>query len=541
MIPNGTITHMPMNSKVLHKFLKESAERYPDKPAVSFRDTQLTYNELDSLSSQLSFCLIKKGVKAGERIGIFIEKSIESVTAVFGILQSGACYVPLDPIAPVERQVLIANDCSLKYLIASSKKLPQITQMLPRLKTLEYVFVLDCSRTECKNHVSGVTMVFKDDIHEYRNDIIEKSSLHVTENDLAYILYTSGSTGQPKGVKLSHKAAIAFVDWAWKTFNIRSDDIVSSHAPLHFDLSIFDIFVSIMAGATICLVPHGLSSFPKSVVDFIENKKISIWYSVPSILTQLVLFGNLEKRKLSSLRQILFAGEVFPSKYLRRLMELIPHASYYNLYGPTETNVITYYHVANPPETDKTIPIGALCDGVKGYIVDESGALVKKKGIGELYVACPTLMDGYWNDLRKTESVLFQNSFVPSSQEIIYKTGDLVSWNKQGSLEYHGRCDAMIKSRGYRIELGEIETVLSSHPGIKEAAVTAIADDKIGNKIKAVIVLKNKGEIAENEIKGFCSKKLPHYMIPEIISVAEAIPRTSTGKIDRKNLAKYGE
>jgi amino acid adenylation domain-containing protein len=363
----------------------------------------------------------------------------------------------------------------------------------------------------------------------------------ITGDDLAYMLYTSGSTGQPKGVMLSHKAALAFVDWSYRTFSVKPHDVISSHAPLHFDLSVFDIFVSIKAGAKICLVPQGLSSFPKSVVEFINNNKISIWYSVPSILTQLILYGNLEEQKFSSLKQILFAGEVFPSKYLRSIMELIPHAKYYNLYGPTETNVITYYQVTEPPETDKAIPIGKLCDGVASFIVNESGTLVREGEQGELYVTCPTLMEGYWNDAQKTESVLSKNIHDPSSDKTLYKTGDLVSWNSNGYLNYHGRCDAMIKSRGYRIELGEVETALLSHTGIKEAAVTAVPDDKIGNIIKAVVVAKNKDEITENEVKRFCSKKIPHYMIPEIITIVDSLPRTSTGKIDRKKLVEYSE
>ncbi len=336
---------------------------------------------------------------------------------------------------------------------------------------------------------------------------------------------------------ISHKAALAFVDWAYKTFNIRSDDVLSSHAPFHFDLSVFDLFASIKAGATICLVPQGLSSFPKSVVDFMEYNKISTWYSVPSILIQLVLYGNLGDRKLPSLRQVLFAGEVFPSKYLRKLMELIPHPRYYNLYGPTETNVITYHNVTELPAEDRTIPIGELCDGVESFIIDESGSLVREGEKGELYVSCPTLMDGYWNDSKKTERVLFKNKFSPSVTEFVYKTGDIVSWGRDRVLNYHGRCDSMIKSRGYRIELGEIETILSAHPGIKDVAVTAVPDDKIGNKIKVVLVAKDNAEISENEVKLFCSQKLTHYMIPEIISIVNAIPRTSTGKIDRKRLA----
>lgn len=538
MILNGIIINMPMNSELLHNLLKESAKHYPDRPAVSFRNVEISYRDLDLYSGMLSSACIKKGAIAGDRVGIYIDKSVDSVTAIFGILRSGACYVPLDPLAPVERQILIINDCSLRYLITTSRKLSQIKQILQKTDCLEYIFVMDLNREEYQGSLPDAKLFFKDDIYSAENNEIEPAG-RMPHDSLAYILYTSGSTGQPKGVMLSHKAALAFVDWSYRTFNVTPGDVVSSHAPLHFDLSVFDIFVSIKAGAKLCLVPQGLSSFPKSVVEFINNHKISIWYSVPSILTQLVLHGNLEEQKLSFLKQILFAGEVFPSKYLRRLMELIPHAKYYNLYGPTETNVISYYHVTKPPETDRAIPIGELCDGVTSFIVNESGAMVKEGEKGELYVTCPTLMDGYWNDTQKTESVLSKNIYDPASDGPIYKTGDLVSWNGNGYLHYHGRCDTMVKSRGYRIELGEVEAALSSHPGIKEAAVTSVPDDKIGSIIKAIVVSRDKGEITVNEVKRFCSWKLPHYMIPEIISIVDALPRTSTGKIDRKKLVAY--
>lgn len=522
---------------LLHDLLSKSSATYPDKTAVIDRDRKMSYRELNDVCDRLSSFCISKGVQVGDRIGIYIDKSIESVMAVFGILKTGACYVPLDPMAPVERHKLIIDDCSLKYMVTTSKKLRHVKQLVKHCATLEYVLVTDIERRDNKIEVSDVTLLFKDDIFQAGNTENIGSSLNneIRPDNIAYILYTSGSTGQPKGVMLSHSAAMAFVEWSGKTFDVRNDDTVSSHAPFHFDLSVFDIYVTVMAGASLCLVPQGLSSFPKSVVEFINKNGITVWYSVPSILIQLILHGDLENQKLPSLRLVLFAGEVFHSKYLAMLMELIPHPDFYNLYGPTETNVITYYNVKEPPSDDKTIPIGLLCDGVTSYIVDDSGALVGEGETGELYVSCPTLMHGYWNDQKKTDGVLFKNSF-DESKGMIYKTGDLVHWNEKGELEYHGRCDAMIKSRGYRIELGEVEASLSLHSGLKEAAVTAVPDDEIGSRIKAVIAPKNAGEITENDIKLFCSKKLPHYMVPDIISIVDSLPRTSTGKIDRKKL-----
>jgi len=523
-------------SNLLHNLLRKSEELYPEKTVARFKNKTISYKKLNSLSDRLASCLISKGDKVGGRVGVYMDKSIDALTAIFGILKTGACYVPLDPMAPPERQLQIIIDCSLEYLIISSKKFFQIRQILQSRNPLKYIFILDISKDECQECISGVSVVFKDEIWGSKISFSEVQRKQIKDSNLAYIFYTSGSTGQPKGVMISHKASLAFVNWAYRCFNVNSDDNVSSHSSFHFDLSIFDIFVTIKAGATICIVSQGLSAFPKSLADFIENEKISIWYSVPSVLIQLILYGGLKERDLSSLKQILFAGAVFPTKYLRRLMQIIPHAKYYNLYGPTETNVCTYYSVKSLPTSDDSIPIGKPCDGQEIFIVDDAGNLVKNSKIGELYISGPTLMEGYWNGPQKTEAVLLKNLFPSRRNQNVYRTGDLVKFNKDGNLEFHGRKDNMIKSRGYRIELDEIESVLYKHPAIKELVAVPVPDDKIGNKIKVAIVLKDNCSISEKEIKLFCSKKLPHYMIPEIITFHKFIPQTSTGKVDRKKL-----
>jgi len=462
----------------LSNLLKRSAELYPEKIAVRYKDEEVSYERFNLLSDRLCTSLVHQGVKVGDRVGIYLDKSVEALLAIFGILKSGACYVPLDPMAPVERQLFVIGDCSLEYLITSSKKLPQIQQILKSPNPLRYLFIMDLRREGDQGRIEGVPLLFKDEILELTLAISKEPLEEITDEDLAYILYTSGSTGRPKGVMISHRASLAFIDWADQCFKVRPEDRVPSLAPFHFDLSIFDIFVTIKAAATICLVPQGLSSFPKSLVNFIEKERISIWYSVPSVLIQLVLSGHLKERDFSNLRTILFAGEVFPTRYLRMLMEMVPHAHYYNLYGPTETNVCTYYHVKSLPISEEPIPIGKPCDGQKIYIVDEDGSLVKEGEVGELYVSGPTLMTGYWNDPEKTERLMFKNLFSGEGDQKIYKTGDLVSLNQDGELNFHGRQDHMIKSRGYRIELGEIESVLYNHPAIKEAAVVGISDKR---------------------------------------------------------------
>lgn len=526
-------------SYLLHMLLQKSAELYPEKTAVRYKNEEISYKILDILSDQLGSSLINKDVQIGDRVGIYIDKSIDAVIAIFGVLKSGACYVPLDPMAPPQRQLLIINNCSLEYLIASSKKLFQILPMLQNKSNLKYIFIIDAGKEEVKENMPEVNIIFKEKIFTAENNIKQQTK-QIGDNNLAYILYTSGSTGQPKGVMITHKASLAFVNWANKYFGICDDEKISSVSPFHFDLSIFDIFVTIKSGSTMCIIPQGMCGFPQSLAKFIESEKITTWYSVPSILIQLILYGELEKKDLSVLRRIIFAGEVFPGKYLRELMQLVPVAHFYNLYGPTETNVCTVYPIEKMPEPEKAMPIGRACEGTEVFVCDTAGRFVKNGEIGELYVSGATLMEGYWNDPQKTKSVLLKNFLPKHKCQKVYKTGDMVRFNEEDNLEFHGRRDGMIKSMGYRIELGEIEAVLYEHPLIKEVVAVAVPTEEMGNKIKAVIVLEDGSSTTEAEIKNFCSKKLPIYMIPKAITFNNYIPKTSTGKVDREKLETLG-
>ena len=256
---------------------------------------------------------------------------------------------------------------------------------------------------------------------------------------------------------LSHRNALAFVEWAAERFAVRADDRLSSHAPLHFDLSIFDVFAAATAGASVTLVPRHASVFPLEVVRFIEERGITVWYSVPSILTMLTLRGNLGPGSCPTLRTILFAGEVFPTKHLRRLMAALPHVGFFNLYGPTETNVCTYYEV--PPLADDAapIPIGEAIPNVEVFAVTADGHRARPGEEGELWVRGPTVMQGYWGDPERTARSLVPDPLGTGPRDPAYRTGDLVRAGADGTFQLLGRRDHQIKSRGYRIELQEIE------------------------------------------------------------------------------------
>ncbi len=505
---------------LISQLLTQSAHRAPEQIAVVDGNRELRYQELDALSNQFAHLLQQAGVKRGDRVGLYLEKSIEAVAALFGIMKTGAAYVPLDPAAPVSRIAYIVENCAMKAVVSIGKMMVALQEQLAAQATTTVAILADD-----KTMLSAAPTT----------PPLDPGTI---EHDLAYILYTSGSTGNPKGVMISHRAALTFVDWACETFNVQSTDRVSNHAPFHFDLSTFDLFATIKAGGTVVLVPPSLSVFPRNLADFIAKQEISIWYSVPSALTRLVLYGGLERHAFPKLRTVLFAGEVFPVKYLRQLMALIPHAGYHNLYGPTETNVCTWYTVPPlDPDRVEPISIGKACANSEILVLNEQDELVQAGETGELCVRGPGLMAGYWGLPERTAQSL--TSYVVHEHlgsELIYRTGDLVQEEVDGNYTYLGRRDNQIKSRGYRIELGEIETVLYSHPAIEEAAVIPIPDDEIGNQIKAFVVFRDGAQVTSSTLTAFCAARLPKYMVPHAIEFCPTLPKTSTGKVDKTEL-----
>jgi len=521
----------------------ESAHRTPDKIAVVSGKNSLSYGELHTLTDQLAGVLRAQGVATGDRIGIYMNKSLASIVSIFSILKAGACYVPLDPGAPIQRLAYIIRDSGIKRLLTSTVKVANVASMFPDDCPLRTVVLVDCDIPVAPSSAPisvppEITLISWKEVLAQPPTPPQKNL--AIETDTAYILYTSGSTGTPKGVMISHRNSLTFVNWAAECVSLSENDRVSSHAPLHFDLSTFDIFSSCKVGATIILVPEGSATFPVQISKLIERERITVWYSVPSVLTLLVLYGNLAAHDLSRLRAILFAGEVFPVKYLRQLMTMLPQARYLNWYGPTETNVCTSYEVTSlDPERTVPIPIGKACANTEAFVVNSAGEKVTASGEwGELYVRGPSLMQGYWGHPEKTANVLIRNPFQPHFYELVYKTGDIVTLDADGNYIYLGRQDGMIKTRGYRVELGEIEAVLYGHPAVKEIAVLPVPDEVLGNRLRAVISLYEGATLTREEVLSFCNQKLPHYMVPDMIEFREVLPKTSTGKTDRVSLAQ---
>jgi amino acid adenylation domain-containing protein len=523
---------------LLQDLLTESARRAPGRPAVASGERFLSYEELDRLSNQVARALLAQGVAPGDRVGILAPKSAASVVAVFGVLKTGACYVPLDHKSPAGRLAAIMTDSGIAVVLADEGTAPQaaaLAESVPRLRSLIVTgphWGPEVSRTPGALP-PGLVVVPWDAVLAGPAEALGAD--RAIDTDLAYILYTSGSTGAPKGVMISHRASLTFVEWAAGCTGLGERDRVCSPAPLHFDLSVFDVFATCQAAACMAVVPEMTSMFPARLAQWMERERISVWYSVPSVLTMLVTYGNLRGFDLSGLRAIIFAGAVFPAKHLSVLMAELPGARYLNWYGPTETNVCTWYEV--PPGSaalTAPVPIGRACANTDAFAVTHDGRRISGPGEeGELYVRGSGLMRGYWGDPEKTHRMLVRNPFQAAYDEPAYRTGDLVTLDEDGNYVFLGRRDGMVKTRGYRVELGEVESALYGHPAIREAVVLPVPDELLGSRLRAVISASGPGGLNREEVLDHCRRRLPGYMVPDVVEFREALPRTSTGKIDR--------
>lgn len=501
----------------LPELLDQARRRHPDRIAVDDprAGASLTHERLAALAEGIGAELKAAGVRRGDRVGLCAPKSSTCVAAIHGILGCGAAYVPVDAGSPATRNASIFTDCGAAALILGRGLVEPILAAMDRQDSPIAAELGD-----------GLVLV----------NLVKAPDAGVVEvgpDDVAYILYTSGSTGKPKGVVHTHGSARAFIDWCSETFEPTEDDRFSSHAPFHFDLSILDLYVPLAAGASVVLIDDATGKQPLLLAQLIEERRITIWYSTPSALRLLAGYGKLEKCDHSSLRLVFFAGEVFPVAALRALRSQWPWPRYFNLYGPTETNVCTYSAIPDEIDAGRTTPypIGHVCAGNRARVVDFHDTDVAFGAEGELLIAGPTVMKEYWNLPERSAS-----AFLVDGSERWYRTGDVVRETVQDGFVFHGRRDRMVKRRGFRVELGEIEAALGLHPWIEDCAVTAMPDDESGVRIEAALVSSAGKKPSLVELKQYCAGLLPLYMVPDRFTFRDSIPQTSTGKTDYQRL-----
>ncbi|MEO6087957.1 MAG: amino acid adenylation domain-containing protein [Umezawaea sp.] len=470
----------------LHALVSDAARRAPDALAVSAADGELTYGDLDALADRYAAALTARGVRPGDRVVLWGGKSALAVGLMQGALRCGAVYAPVTSANPADRVARIAADSGAALVVADDADVAEL---------------------------GGVTVVVLSDLRAESPDAAVPEPFDSGPDDLAYILYTSGSTGSPKGVCLSHRNALSFVDWAADLLYLEPGDRLANHAPFNFDLSVFDLYGAFRAGASVHLVAPEMAYAPAQLVEFVHHNRISVWYSVPSALALMMREGGLlDGDPPSALRACVFAGEPFAITHVQALRKSWPAVRLLNWYGPTETNVCTSYEVTDADlRRTGPLPIGRAASG-DTITLDEDG---------EIVVTGPTVMLGYWAAPRHTGP---------------YRTGDLGRLGDDGELEYVGRIDHMVKVRGHRIELGEIESALVTHPDVADVAVLVVGEG-LEARLDAVVVADGARRPRPLELKRHCASSLPTYMLFDVLHVVDAMPLTANGKTNRAALA----
>ncbi len=520
----------------LRQLLDHASVERPEHPAVvDEQGRRWTYAELARSADRLATRLARWGVARGDRVGVFLPKGFEAVASLHGILRAGAAYVPVDPQGPTIRGAGILADAGVKAVVVLDEFAADLRAHWPESGPQPRFVVVQGSDDEANSGTPATKARGPIDARweSVMADLAPSPLSPATEpDDLAYILYTSGSTGVPKGVMLSHRAAFAFLDWCSATFDLNPSDRFASHAPFHFDLSIFDLFASCRVGATLALIGEGTGKDPARLAKFLRDSRVSVWYSAPSILRMLVERGGVDRPDFPAPRLVLFAGEVFPIDPLRKLRAAWPDADLWNLYGPTETNVCTAQQVPRiiPPDADEPYPIGSACSFGLARVVDEHGREVPPGSAGELIINGPSVMLGYWG-----RPDLTSRAFFLDDGGAWYRTGDLVSDLGGGTYRFHGRRDRMVKKRGYRIELGEVEAALYRLETVdRAAAVARVGEDGVTITVFVAMKPGTKGSIIA--LKRHCTRHLPPYMVPDEVQFLSNLPTTSTDKVDYQGL-----
>lgn len=482
-----------------HKILSQSAKAVPQKLAFITPSDSITYISLDEKSSALATQILNLNINKSP-ILIILPKGIEAIISFFGVLKSGNFYTIIDENMPLERiNKIIRTLCPA--LLITSKDLALNLDLLT---------------------------IFIDDLPGFKSDQAILNSVKIIDTDLAYTLFTSGSTGEPKGVSISHKSLLDFTIACVNDLAIDDSHIIANQAPFYFDLSVFDIYVNLFARATAHILPKSIFAFPLHALEYLQKNRVTTIIWVPSVLVYFANSNALNNLN-SSLKMIIACGEMMPTKQLNIWIKAIANVKFYNLYGPTESTLASSYYMVNRElRDDEILPIGKAFSNTELLVFDEDMKLITKPNIkGELYIRGSGLSYGYYNDPVRTAKAFIQNPLQSSYAEPIYKTGDIVAYDEFGDLIYYGRQDSQIKLNGFRIELGEIETALGAHSDIYRVACIF--------KNYQIIAFYESANAITN-LKEFLKSKLQEYMIPRKFIHKSKFKLNQNGKIDKEAL-----
>jgi len=486
-----------------------------DKEAIIDHDRRFTFGQIERFAKNCATLILKRTCSVNRPIAVFLPKSAEAIIANLGILYTGNCYANLDSKSPPQRLKSMLQNLDASLIVTSAVHVPILRALdIPEDQLLLVEQALTSEAI-------------------YDNTRLLDRLKSVIDTDPVYIIYTSGSTGIPKGVVIPHRGVIDYIDWARDCYQISESEVIGNQAPFFFDNSTLDIYLCLSCGATLVLIPEEIFGYPLKLAEFVERMGVTTFFWVPSVMTSMANYKILDSLAPQSLRKILFAGEVMPTKTLNYWRGKYPHALFSNLYGPTEITVdCTYYTVDRDFSDAEALPIGFPCRNTDILILNEKNEPAGTDEAGELCVRGSSLALGYWNNPEKTASVFVQNPLNPHYPELIYRTGDLVSRNARGEIMFIGRKDFQIKHLGYRIELGEIEHAVFQVDGIRNGCVVYNQ-----NKKEIALFFESDQDLSPAVIRERMLTRLPKYMLPTSFHRLDKIPLTANGKYDRVKLA----
>lgn len=525
----------------LQDWVTRQAGRRPEAtavvgPAVDGLD-RLSYGELEAASNRLAHLLREAGCRRGDRVGLLVPKSPTAIAAIVGIYKADAVLVPLDTECPAPRlgKILASADCRCLLAAGGDKVATLVAELAAAGAIPERVRLgwLERDGTWIGPRAPDFGRA------DLASQPLEPPPSRATADDPAHVLFTSGSTGDPKGVVLQHRSVVEFVRWGVDHFGIGEDERLSGHSPLHFDLSTFDVFGAFAAGAELHLVPPELNLLAPRLAELIRGSALTQWFAVPSVLNYMARFEVVEQDDFPALRRLLWCGEVFPTPALAHWMRRLPHVSFTNLYGPTETTVASsVYDVPGVPEDERApVPIGRPCDGEELLVLGERFEALPAGETGDLFIGGAGLSSGYFREPAKTAAAFLPHPAAAVPGARIYRTGDLARCDQAGRFHFLGRADTQIKSRGYRIELGEIESAVAATGLARETVVTAIPSGGFeGQRICCAYVPAPDRESGPAALRRELGRLLPAYMMPARWQTWERLPRNRNGKLDRRQV-----
>ncbi len=508
---------------LLSQLVPSAAQAHPDGIAAVCGTESLTWAELDRRVGQLATALIQVGVQRGDRVGIYLHKSIESLVAVHGIVRAGAAYVPIDPLAPTATVETILADCGIKVLVTHP----------PRTKGVEAI------------QASVIAVGLEPSWDEVATLEPSPPSNNLAD-DLAYVMYTSGSTGKPKGIMHTHRSGMAYALMAAEIYQLGPDDRVANFSPLHFDMSTFEVLAGVSAASRVVLIPEPYLRMPASLTTYLAEQGCTTLYTVPSLMQQMMYRGALGERDLSSVRWVMPAGEVFPPEPLLELMRLLPHAKFSNVYGPAEVNQCTHCHFSEryqlylsdtsspSDQAVPPVPIGEASRDAEVMLIDDDDRPIDGPGVGALIVRTSTMMAGYWNRPDLTAAGFMSRVGPDGLEQRWYRTGDLVERTDAGDLIFLGRKDNQVKVRGNRIELEVVEASVGNLAGVEQVVVGVRGSDGEHVLVAHYVAAPGADEPDVNEWRQAVARQVPNYAVPSAFEAVDAFPLTPSGKIDRR-------